>query len=66
MYNLVKAAEAGYAGEVAGARDYELVWRARDPLLLRRGRYLSRLLCALIASSRRMSCTSHPFPAADQ
>ena len=26
MYNLVKAAEAGYAGDVNGARDYELVW----------------------------------------
>jgi hypothetical protein len=26
MYNLVKAAEAGYAGDVAGARDFELVW----------------------------------------
>ena len=26
MYNLVKAAESGYAGDVAGARDFELVW----------------------------------------
>ena len=24
MYNLAKAAEAGWAGDVAGARDYEL------------------------------------------
>lgn len=26
MYNLVKAAEAGWSGNVADARDYELVW----------------------------------------
>ena len=26
MYNLVKAAEAGYTGDVNGARDYQLVW----------------------------------------
>lgn len=27
MYNLVKAAEAGFAGSVGDARDFELVWR---------------------------------------
>jgi hypothetical protein len=26
MYNLAKAAEAGFAGSVAEARDYELIW----------------------------------------
>ncbi|HZN68615.1 MAG TPA: hypothetical protein VFB66_25260, partial [Tepidisphaeraceae bacterium] len=29
MYNLVKAAEAGWTGSVADARDFELVW---DPV----------------------------------
>ena len=28
MYNLAKAAEAGWTGSVADARDYELVWRS--------------------------------------
>jgi hypothetical protein len=28
MFNLVKAAEQGWTGSVAGARDYELVWNA--------------------------------------
>jgi hypothetical protein len=31
MYNLAKAAEAGYAGPVADARDYELVWSDNAP-----------------------------------
>ena len=26
MYNLIKAAEAGWKGDVAGARDYQLLW----------------------------------------
>lgn len=29
MYNLVKAAESGHMGDVAGARDFELVWQPR-------------------------------------
>jgi hypothetical protein len=32
MYNLVKAAEAGWRGSVAAALDYELVWDARLPV----------------------------------
>jgi hypothetical protein len=31
MYNLVKAAEAGWMGTVADARDYELAWEPRPP-----------------------------------
>lgn len=31
MYNLVKAAEAGWQGEVGDARDHELVWDASPP-----------------------------------
>ncbi len=34
MYNLVKAAEAGWKGSVAEARDYELVWRPDSTALL--------------------------------
>lgn len=32
MYNLVKAAEAGWTGEVAGALDYQLVWNSGGPM----------------------------------
>ena len=28
MYNLIRAAEAGWRGDVDGARDYELTWNA--------------------------------------
>jgi hypothetical protein len=31
MYNLVRAAEAGWQGEVAGARDFELLWNGHRP-----------------------------------
>ena len=31
MYNLVRAAEAGYDGPVADARDYELLWNGSPP-----------------------------------
>ncbi len=30
MYNLVKAAEAGWQGTVAEARDFRLVWDVQD------------------------------------
>jgi hypothetical protein len=30
MYNLVKAAEAGWQGSVADARDFQLIWQRRD------------------------------------
>jgi hypothetical protein len=33
MYNLVRAAEAGWKGDVAGAREYELVWEGSRELL---------------------------------
>lgn len=31
LYNLARAAEAGYDGTVAGARDFELTWEGRHP-----------------------------------
>jgi hypothetical protein len=30
MYNLVRAAESGWHGEVEGARDFELVWNGAE------------------------------------
>ena len=38
MYNLVKAAEAGWQGSVADARDYELVWEPRATTPVQRER----------------------------
>lgn len=34
MYNLVQAAEAGWRGDVAAARDFELVWECAQPALV--------------------------------
>jgi hypothetical protein len=31
MYNLVRAAEAGWTGSVADARDFELLWNGGQP-----------------------------------
>ena len=37
MYNLVKAAEAGWQGSVAGALDYELIWNGDNAARTQRG-----------------------------
>ena len=34
MYNLARAAEAGWTGNVAAARDYELIWNGDDEAML--------------------------------
>ena len=36
MYNLARAAEAGWTGAVAGALDYELIWNGDDEAMLHR------------------------------
>ena len=33
MVNLVRAAENGWKGDVAAARDFELIWECRQPVL---------------------------------
>jgi hypothetical protein len=38
MYNLVRAAEAGWTGSVGGALDYELIWNGDAEALLHRNR----------------------------
>ena len=43
MYNLARAAEAGWAGSVAEARDYELVWN-KSPLIVAE-RHLEVVAC---------------------
>jgi hypothetical protein len=42
MYNLARAAEAGWTGSVAGALDYELIWNGDSEALLHRSRLARR------------------------
>jgi len=46
MYNLARAAEAGWNGSVADARDYELVWPSGPHFVSRRGSVSTAQTCS--------------------